>query len=67
MVEMTLQINVYELAAPFEHCVLETEQMETQGNSLRFWNRKCIKWVKKLFCHQICYFLEGKFPYAGMY
>jgi hypothetical protein len=35
----------------FEHCILETVWMETQGSSLRFWNRKCIKWAKKLFCH----------------
>jgi hypothetical protein len=26
--EMTLEINLYELTAPFECCVLETEQME---------------------------------------
>jgi hypothetical protein len=65
--EMTLEINLYELTAPFEHCVLETEQMETQGNSFRFWNRKCIKWVKKLFHCQMCYFLGGKFSYAGMF
>jgi hypothetical protein len=53
--------------APFEGCVLETERMETWGNSLRFWNRKCIKRVKKLFRRGICYFLGGKFSYAGMY
>jgi hypothetical protein len=64
MAEMTLRINLYELIMPFEHCVLETEWMETQGNSLRFWNRKCIKWVKKLFHCQICYFLGRKFPDA---
>jgi hypothetical protein len=52
---------------PFEHCILETERMETLGNSLRFWNRKCIKRVKKLFHHEICYFLGGKFFYAGIY
>jgi hypothetical protein len=28
--EMTLQSNLYELTTLFEHCVLETEQMETQ-------------------------------------
>jgi hypothetical protein len=32
--------------SPFEHCILETERIETQGNSLRFCNRKCIKQVK---------------------
>jgi hypothetical protein len=37
------------------------------GKFLRFWNRKCIKWVKKLFHCQICYFLGGKFSYVGMY
>jgi hypothetical protein len=31
---------------PFERCILETEWMETRGNSLRCWDRKCIKWVK---------------------
>jgi hypothetical protein len=65
--EMTLEMNLYELTVPFECCILETEQMETWGNSLRFWNRKFIKWAKKLFRHQICYFLGGKFSYAGMY
>jgi hypothetical protein len=48
MGEMTLEINFYELTAPFECCVLETERMETWGNSLRFWHRKCIKRVKKI-------------------
>jgi hypothetical protein len=67
MAEMTLEINLYEQTAPFERCVMETEQLETQGNSLRFWNRKYIKWAKKLFCLQICCFLGGKFPYVGMY
>jgi hypothetical protein len=67
LAEMTLEINLYELNMPFQCCVLETEQMATQGNSLTFWNRKCIKWVKKLFRCQICYFLGGKFPSAGMY
>jgi hypothetical protein len=43
------------------------QQMETCGNSLRFWNRKYSKWIKKLFRHQICYFLGGKFSYVGMY
>jgi hypothetical protein len=33
---MTLDINQRELTMPFEHCVLETEQMEIWGNSLRF-------------------------------
>jgi hypothetical protein len=65
--ELTLEINLYELTTPFECCVLETERMETWGNSLRFWNRKSIKWVKKLFCHEICYFLGRKFSYAGIY
>jgi hypothetical protein len=32
----TLEINLYELTAPFECCVLEMEQLETWGNSLRF-------------------------------
>jgi hypothetical protein len=68
MADMTLEINLYELTAPFECCVLETERMETRGNSLRFWNKKCIKWVKKkLFHHQICYFLRRKFCYVGMH
>jgi hypothetical protein len=65
--EMTLEINLYKLTTPFELCVLEMEQVETRGNSLRFWNRKCIKWVKRLFRSQICYFLSRKFPYAGVY
>jgi hypothetical protein len=39
--------------------------METQENFLRFWYRKCIKWVKKLFCHQICYFVGRKFNMRG--
>jgi hypothetical protein len=47
--EMTLEINLYEQTMPFECCVLETEQMKTQKNYLGFWNRKCIKWVKKSF------------------
>jgi hypothetical protein len=46
--EMTLEINLYEVTTPFERCVLETVLMETQGNSSRFWSRKCIKWVKKI-------------------
>jgi hypothetical protein len=36
MAEMSLEINLYEVTMPFECCILETEQMETQGNSLRF-------------------------------
>jgi hypothetical protein len=48
-VEMTLEINICELTTPFECCMLETEQMETRGSCLRFWYRKCITWVKKLF------------------
>jgi hypothetical protein len=51
--------------APFERCVLERERMETWGNSLRFWNRKCIKRVKWWFRREICYFVGGKFSYAG--
>jgi hypothetical protein len=43
MGEMILETKLYELTAPFECCILETEQMETWGNSLRFGNRKCIK------------------------
>jgi hypothetical protein len=58
--------NVVEVTLPFECCIFETERMETWGNSLRFWNRKCIKWVKKLFCQEICYFLGRKFSCAGM-
>jgi hypothetical protein len=65
--EITLEINLYELTVPSECCASETESMETRRNSLRFWNRKCNKWVKKLFYSQICYFLGGKFPYAGLY
>jgi hypothetical protein len=64
LAEMTMEINVRELTVLFEHCILEIERMETQGNFLRFWYRK---WVQKLFCHQICYFLGGKFAYAGTY
>jgi hypothetical protein len=67
LTEMTLEINLYELTTPYECCILETEWMETQGNSLRFWNRKCINWEKQLFCRQICYFLGREFPYAGTY
>jgi hypothetical protein len=48
-------------------CILEMDPMETWGSSLKFWNRKFIKWVKKMFCRQICYFLGRKFSYAGMY
>jgi hypothetical protein len=33
---MTLEINPYELTAPFECCILETGRMETWGNSLKF-------------------------------
>jgi hypothetical protein len=66
MAEMSLEINLHELATPLESCILEAERMETRGNALRFGKRKCIKWVKKLFLHQVCYFLGGKFPYAGM-
>jgi hypothetical protein len=51
LVEMTLEIKLYELTTPFECCILEAEQMETWGSCLRFWYRKCIKWAKKLFCH----------------
>jgi hypothetical protein len=65
--KMTLEINLYELTAPFECRVLEMERMETWGNYLRFWNRKYIKWVKKLFRCQIYYMLGGKFSYAGLY
>jgi hypothetical protein len=36
MGKMTLEINLYELTAPFECCVLETAQMETWGNSVGF-------------------------------
>jgi hypothetical protein len=54
------------LTTPFEHWVFETERMETQGNSLQFWNRKHIKRVKKLFRREICY-LGRKFSYVGMY
>jgi hypothetical protein len=46
MGELTLEINLYELTAPFECCILEMERMESWENSLRFWNRKCSKWVK---------------------
>jgi hypothetical protein len=53
--EMTLAINLYELTAPFENCILETEQMETRGNSLRFWNRKYIKWVEKCFVDNLLF------------
>jgi hypothetical protein len=52
--------------APFERCVLETERMETRGNSLRFSNRKYIKRVEKLFRREIRYLLGGKFSYAAM-
>jgi hypothetical protein len=45
--------------------VLETEQMETQGNCFRFCNRKCIKWVKKVFHCQSCYLLGSKFYLCG--
>jgi hypothetical protein len=61
VVEMTLT------RAPFECCILLTEWMETWENSLRFWNRKCINWVKILLRREICYFLSGKSSYAGMY
>jgi hypothetical protein len=35
MWEMTLEINLYELTAPFECCILETEQVETWGKILK--------------------------------
>jgi hypothetical protein len=31
LVEMMLEINLYELTVRFERCILETERMETQG------------------------------------
>jgi hypothetical protein len=43
LAQMTFQINLYELTAPFEQCILETGWMEIRGNCLRFWYRKCIK------------------------
>jgi hypothetical protein len=48
LVEITLEINLYEFTAPFECCILEREGMETVGNCARFLYRKCIKWVKKI-------------------
>jgi hypothetical protein len=30
--EVILEIDLPELTAPFERCILETEQVETQGN-----------------------------------
>jgi hypothetical protein len=61
--------NVAEVTLAVGHlnAVFWNQRMETRGNSLRFWNRKCIKRAKKLFCHEICYFLGRKFSYAGMY
>jgi hypothetical protein len=53
--------------APFERCVLETERMETRGNSLDFDTENVLNGQKKLFHHEICYFLSGKFSYAGVY
>jgi hypothetical protein len=67
LAEMTLEMNLCELTVSFEHCILETERMETEGNCLRFSYRKCTKWVKKLFRRQICYFLVGKFSNVGTY
>jgi hypothetical protein len=68
LAEMTLEINPYELTALFEHCFLETEQIESQGNCLRLSYRKCIKWAKKkCFVVSFCYFIGGKFSYAGTY
>jgi hypothetical protein len=40
--EMALEVNLYELTAPYECCVLEMEQMETWGNSLRFLNKNVL-------------------------
>jgi hypothetical protein len=65
--EMTLKINLYELTAHHLNAAFWKQRMETQGNSLRFWNTKCIKQVKELFRSEICYFLGGKISYAGMY
>jgi hypothetical protein len=65
--EMTLEFNPYELTTPFECCAVETEQLETQGNCLRFWYRKCIKQVKNGFVVTFWYLLGGKFSYAGPY
>jgi hypothetical protein len=45
---MTLEINLHELNTPFECCILEPERIELRGNSLKFWNRKCIKWGEKI-------------------
>jgi hypothetical protein len=49
LAEMALEINLYELTAPFERCILETERMEAWGNCLRFLYRKYVKRAKKIF------------------
>jgi hypothetical protein len=36
LAEMTLEIDLYELTAPFGHCIFETERIEAWGNRLDF-------------------------------
>jgi hypothetical protein len=64
LTEITLEIDLQELTVPFECCILETEQMETGG---RFWYRKCIKWVQKLFCQQLLLLLRWDIFLFGPY
>jgi hypothetical protein len=40
LVEMSVEINLHELTEPFERCVLETERMETLGNSFKILKQK---------------------------
>jgi hypothetical protein len=56
--KMTLDSILYELTVLFERCILETERMETWGNSLRFWNRKCIEMGKKIVSSSILLLLR---------
>jgi hypothetical protein len=35
LAKMTLEINLYELTAPFERCILEAERMETWGKLIK--------------------------------
>jgi hypothetical protein len=39
--------------------------METQGNCLRFWYRKCITHVKKLFCSQLLLLIRREIFLCG--
>jgi hypothetical protein len=62
---MTLEVNLCELTAPFESCILETERMETGGNCLRLPYIKCITWVTKLLGRSLFLFLRREIFFYG--